>query len=121
MERFLGVLIEHYAGAFPTWLAPVQAVVLSVTDRNIEYCQKVFAELIQAGIRTEIDSRNEKLGLKIREAQLQKIPYMIVIGNKEEEQQVVSPRTRGGENLGIWTVSQLIERIKLESIPGKSQ
>lgn len=121
MERFIGVLIEHYAGAFPTWLAPVQAVVLSVTDRNIDYCRKVFEELRQADIRVEIDSRNEKLGLKIREAQLQKIPYMIVIGNKEEEQKVVSPRTRGGENLGLWTVPQLIERIKQESVPGKSQ
>ncbi|MFH0788831.1 MAG: threonine--tRNA ligase [Pseudomonadota bacterium] len=121
MERFIGVLIEHYAGAFPTWLAPVQAVVLSVTDRNIDYCRKVFEELKQADIRVEIDSRNEKLGLKIREAQLQKIPYMIVIGNKEEEQEVVSPRTRGGENLGLWTVPQLIERIKQESVPGKSQ
>ncbi|MBA4393995.1 MAG: threonine--tRNA ligase [Desulfobacca sp.] len=121
MERFIGVLIEHYAGAFPVWLAPVQAVVLSVTDQNIDYCKEVFKELNQAGIRVEIDMRNEKLGLKIREAQLQKIPYMIVIGNKEEEQKTLSPRTRSGENLGMWTVLQLIERIRLESVPGGSQ
>jgi len=121
MERFIGVLIEHYAGAFPTWLAPVQAVVLSVTDRNGPYCQKVFEDLLQAGIRVELDIRNEKLGLKVREAQLQKIPYMIVIGDKEEEQNSVSPRTRRGENLGKWTVPQFIERIKEESVPGKTQ
>jgi threonyl-tRNA synthetase len=119
MERFIGVLIEHYAGAFPTWLAPVQAIVLSVTDRNGPYCQKIFEDLRQAGIRAELDIRNEKLGLKVREAQLQKIPYMIVIGDKEEEQNSVSPRTRSGENLGKWTVPQFIERIKEESVPGK--
>jgi len=120
-ERFLALLIEHFAGAFPTWLAPVQAVVLSVTDRNGPYCQKVFEDLFQAGIRAELDIRNEKLGHKVREAQLQKIPYMIVIGDKEEEQNSISPRTRSGENLGKWTVPQFIERIKEESAPGKTQ
>jgi threonyl-tRNA synthetase len=119
MERFIGVLIEHYAGAFPTWLAPVQVVVLSVTDRNGPYCQKVFQELLGAGIRVELDIRNEKLGLKVREAQLQKIPYMVVIGDKEQEQGSISPRTRSGENLGNWSVSQFIERIKEEAVPGK--
>jgi threonyl-tRNA synthetase len=119
MERFIGVLIEHYAGAFPTWLAPVQVVVLSVTDRNGPYCQKVFQEFLRAGIRAELDIRNEKLGLKVREAQLQKIPYMAVIGDKEEEQGSISPRTRSGENLGNWSVFQFIERIKEESVPGK--
>lgn len=120
MERFIGVLIEHYAGAFPVWLAPVQAIILSVTDRNGGFCREVFDEMLTSGIRAEIDIRNEKLGLKIREAQLQKIPYMIVIGDKEEEQKAVSPRTRGGENLGVWSVSQIIERIKQESVPGKN-
>ena len=120
MERFIGVLIEHYAGAFPIWLAPVQAIVLSVTDRNAGYCRQVFDEMLQSGIRAEIDIRNEKLGLKIREAQLQKIPYMVVIGDKEEEQRAVSPRTRRGENLGVWSVPQLVERIKEESVPGKN-
>jgi len=119
-ERFLALLIEHFAGAFPAWLSPVQAIVLSVTDSNSEYCKKVYEALIREGIRTELDIRNEKLGLKIREAQLQKIPYMLVIGNKEEEQQGLSPRTRGGENLGLWSVAQMIERIKEETVPGKS-
>jgi threonyl-tRNA synthetase len=118
-ERFLALLIEHFAGAFPTWLAPVQAIVLSVTDRNASYCQKVFHELLAVDIRAELDIRNEKLGLKVREAQLQKIPYMIVIGDKEEEQSTISPRTRSGENLGTWPVSQLIDRIRAESVPGK--
>jgi threonyl-tRNA synthetase len=119
MERFLGVLIEHYAGAFPTWLAPVQATVLSVTDRNLSYSRQVYAQLLDQGIRVELDIRNEKLGLKVREAQLQKIPYMIVIGDKEEEQKALSPRTREGKNLGMWSVPQLIEWIQKESIPKK--
>ena len=119
LERFLGVLIEHYAGAFPTWLAPVQAIVLSVTDRTLTYCRGVHQALIQAGIRADLDIRNEKLGLKVREAQLQKIPYMIVIGDKEEEQQRISPRRRTGENLGLWTLSQFIDRVREESLPGK--
>jgi threonyl-tRNA synthetase len=119
LERFIGVLIEHYAGAFPTWLAPVQAVVMSVTDRNGPYCQKVFQELLGAGIRAELDIRNEKLGLKVREAQLQKVPYMIVIGDKEEEKNCISPRTRSGENLGHWFVPLFIDKIREESIPGK--
>ena len=119
LERFLGVLIEHYAGAFPTWLAPVQAIVLSVTDRTLTYCRGVHQALIQAGIRADLDIRNEKLGLKVREAQLQKIPYMIVIGDKEEEQQRISPRTRTGENLGLWTLPQFIDRVREESLPGK--
>lgn len=118
-ERFLALLIEHFAGAFPTWLSPVQAIVLSVTDRNASYCQKVHQELMAADIRAELDIRNEKLGLKVREAQLQKIPYMIVIGDKEEEHKTISPRTRSGENLGTWPVSQLIDRIREESVPGK--
>jgi threonyl-tRNA synthetase len=118
MERFLGVLIEHYAGAFPTWLAPVQAIVLSVTDRNLDYGQEVYQQLLKNGIRVEIDSRNEKLGLKVREAQLQKIPYMLVLGDKEQEQKGVSPRTREGKNLGMWSVPQVIEHIQKESVPG---
>ena len=100
IERFLGVLIEHYGGAFPVWLAPVQAVVLSVTDRSIDYSREVYQELLKQGIRAELDIRNEKLGLKVREAQLQKIPYMVVIGDKEAELKTVSPRTRSGQNLG---------------------
>jgi threonyl-tRNA synthetase len=97
MERFIGVLIEHYAGAFPTWLAPVQAVILTVTERHIPYAEEVFRKLTQKGIRVERDFRNEKLGFKIREAQLQKIPYMLVIGDREEKEGTLSPRKRSGE------------------------
>jgi threonyl-tRNA synthetase len=118
IERFLGVLIEHYAGAFPAWLAPVQAIVLSVTDRNLDYSQEVYQQLRQQGLRVELDSRNEKLGLKVREAQLQKIPYMLVIGDKEQEQKGLSPRTREGKNLGLWSVPQFISQIQKESVPG---
>ena len=118
IERFLGVLIEHYGGAFPVWLAPVQAIVLSVTDRSIDYCREVYQELLKGGIRSELDIRNEKLGLKVREAQLQKIPYMVVIGDKEAELKTVSPRARSGQNLGAMDLAGFIQRIQAESIPG---
>ena len=101
IERFMGVLIEHHAGAFPVWLSPVQATVLTVTENHIEYGEKVYRKLLDAGIRVEKDFRNEKLGYKIREAQNQKIPYMLVIGNKEVETGSVSPRQRDGQNLGM--------------------
>lgn len=115
-ERFLALLIEHFAGAFPVWLAPVQAVVLSVTERNADYCRQIHHRLTAADIRAELDIRNEKLGFKIREAQVQKIPYMLVVGDQEQDQRTVSPRTRSGENLGAWPVDRLIERIKEESL-----
>ncbi len=99
LERFLGVLIEHYAGAFPTWLAPVQAIVLTITDKHNDFAEEVFKRLLGAGIRVEKDLRNESLKLKIREAQLQKIPYMLVIGDKEMAGGGVSPRTRSGQDL----------------------
>lgn len=111
LERFIGVLIEHYAGAFPVWLAPVQASVLTVTDRNIAYGEKVLALLKEAGIRAEPDFRNEKLSFKIREAQLQKIPYMLIVGDRESEQEGVTPRLRSGVNLPFMTPKELIERI----------
>lgn len=100
IERFMGVLIEHYGGAFPVWLAPVQAILLSVTDRHIPYGKTVYQQLMDAGIRVEGDFRNEKLGYKIREAQTQKIPYMLVIGDKEMASGEVAVRQRGGDNLG---------------------
>src|SRR5699024_5560625 len=84
IERFIGILIEHFAGAFPTWLAPVQVKVLPISDKHLEYGEKVFEALKEAGIRAEIDTRAEKIGYKIREAQMQKIPYMLVVGAKEE-------------------------------------
>ena len=118
IERFLGVLIEHYGGAFPVWLAPVQAMVLSVTDRSSAYSREVHQELLKAGVRSELDLRNEKLGHKVREAQLQKIPYMVVIGDQEAELKTVSPRARSGQNLGAMDLTAFIQRIQAESIPG---
>ena len=94
IERFIGILIEHFAGAFPTWLAPVQVKVLPISDKHLEYGQKVLETLNAAGIRAEIDTRAEKIGYKIREAQMQKIPYMLVVGAKEEEENLVSVRSR---------------------------
>jgi threonyl-tRNA synthetase len=99
IERFIGVLIEHFAGNFPVWLSPVQAIVLTVTDNQIPYAQQAFDEMRQAGLRVQKDFRNEKLGFKIREAQLQKIPYMLVIGDKEVETATITPRFRDGKNM----------------------
>lgn len=114
MERFIGVLVEHYAGAFPTWLAPVQVILLTVTDPQIPYAEKVYARLRQEGIRVEKDIRNEKLGLKIREAELQKIPYMLVLGAKEAQQNLVAPRARTGRILSPMKIEEFIELIKKE-------
>jgi threonyl-tRNA synthetase len=114
LERFIGVLIEHYGGAFPTWLSPVQAVILTVTDRNISYGERVLKALLGADIRVEADFRNEKLGLKVREAQLQKVPYMLIVGDKESEQEGVTPRLRNGENLPFMPEGSIIELIHEE-------
>jgi threonyl-tRNA synthetase len=108
IERFMGVLIEHYAGAFPVWLSPIQCVLLTVTDKHIPYAQKVHEKLIESGIRSERYFENEKLGYKIRQAQMQKIPYMLVIGDKEVEAGSVAPRTRDGQNLGSLPVDKFI-------------
>ncbi len=115
IERFMGVLIEHYAGAFPVWLSPVQAVLMTVTDKHIPYGERVYIELIEAGIRAERDFRNEKLGYKIREAQMQKVPYMLVIGDREMESNKVSPRERSGKDLGATGVNEFIELIREKS------
>jgi len=112
MERFIGVLIEHYAGAFPVWLAPVQAILLTVTERHIPYAEKVYHQLIRRGIRVEKDLRNEKLGFKVREAQVQKIPYMLVIGDKEEKGETVSPRKRSGETIGSMGAEEFIRLVE---------
>lgn len=114
IERFIGVLIEHYAGNFPVWLAPVQAIVLTVTDSQIPYAQQVFDALRAAGIRVQKDFRNEKLGFKIREAQLQKIPYMLVIGDKEVESATVTPRFRDGSNLVPMKPAEFADHINNE-------
>ena len=112
MERFIGVLIEHYAGAFPVWIAPVQAILLTVTDRHIPYAERTFEQLIRRGIRVEKDLRNEKLGFKIREAQLQKIPYMLVVGDREEKEGTFSPRERSGATLGSMGVDEFARLIE---------
>ncbi len=114
LERFFGVLIEHYAGAFPVWLAPIQVRVLTVADRHTSFAEKVYEQLIAAGIRAEKDLRGEKLGYKIREAQLQKIPYMIIIGDNEVEQEKVTVRTRKGENLPLMSTDEFITRLQEE-------
>jgi threonyl-tRNA synthetase len=108
IERFMGVLIEHYAGAFPVWLSPVQASVLTVTDKHIPYGENVYNQLLDAGVRCEKDFRNEKLGYKIREGQMQKIPYMLVIGDREVESGTISPRQRDGKNIGSVSVSDFV-------------
>ena len=100
IERFIGILIEHFAGAFPTWLAPVQVKVLPISEKFLDYGERVKKELEEAGIRAELDARSEKIGYKIREAQNQKIPYMLVVGAKEEEQGLVAVRTRQGGDQG---------------------
>ncbi|MGD9161641.1 MAG: threonine--tRNA ligase, partial [Desulfobacteraceae bacterium] len=112
VERFIGVLIEHYAGAFPLWIAPIQARILTVTERNNEYAETLLKSLKEAGIRAEADLRNEKLGLKVREAQLQKIPYMLVIGDREAEQGGVTPRLKNGKNLAFMTGDEIINHLK---------
>jgi threonyl-tRNA synthetase len=99
-ERFLAMLIEHYAGAFPLWLSPVQAVVLPIADRHLEYARAVQTELAAAGLRAALDERQEKIGYKIREAQLQKVPYMLVVGDREAAEGTVSVRSRAGGDLG---------------------
>lgn len=114
MERFIAMLIEHYAGAFPLWLSPVQAVILPITDRARQYGEKLQARLEGAGIRTELDTRNEKIGFKIREAQMQKVPYMLVLGDKEVEQELISVRTREGGDQGTATFDDLLARLKAQ-------
>jgi threonyl-tRNA synthetase len=112
IERFMGVLIEHYAGAFPVWLSPVQALLLTVTDSHITYGEDVYRQLLDAGVRVERDFRNEKLGYKIREGQLQKVPYMLVIGDREVQNRQVSPRSRDGKTIGSMPVDNFIDLVR---------
>ena len=114
MERFLGVLTEHYGGAFPLWLAPVQAVLIPISDQHLEYAQSVKAQLKARGFRVEVDGRSERMNLKIRQAQLQKVPYMLVVGNAELEQSTVSVRQRDGTNLGPISLDSLVQRFVAE-------
>ncbi len=114
IERFIGILIEHFAGAFPTWLAPVQVKVLPISDKYMDYAKQVFDTLEEAGIRTEIDTRAEKIGYKIREAQMNKVPYMLVVGAKEEENKAVSVRSRFAGDEGQKELSAFMESVKEE-------
>ena len=111
IERFIGVITEHYAGAFPVWLSPVQAMVMPITDRANDYALELKDKLAALGVRVETDLRNEKIGYKIREAQMQKLPYMLVVGDKERENGTVSVRTRGGVDLGAMPVDEFIAKI----------
>jgi threonyl-tRNA synthetase len=111
MERFMGVLIEHFAGAFPVWLAPVQAMVIPIADRHLDYARGVERRLREAGLRVEVDARGERMNAKIRDAQLQKIPYMLIAGDKEAKQQAVAVRLRSGEDLGALPVADVVARL----------
>ncbi len=115
LERFFGVMIEHYAGAFPIWLSPVQARVMTITERHDDWARQVLDILRKEGVRADLDLRNEKLGKKIREAQLEKIPYMLVLGDKEVAEKSVSPRTRRGETLEAMTVEEFVELLKRQA------
>lgn len=116
VERFLGILIEHYAGAFPVWLAPVQVRILTVTQAHDAYAGKVLDALKKAGLRVEADLRNEKLGYKVREAQMAKIPYMLVVGDKEAEEGLVNVRPRNGKNLGAMSLEDVIKLVTADSL-----
>src|SRR5436853_544045 len=119
IERFFGILIEQYAGAFPAWLAPVQAVVIAITDSHADYARDVARRLTEAGVRVEADLRNEKIGLKIREAERAKIPYMLVAGDREKQDGTVSVRTRGGGNAGAMTVAAFLAHLQ-EEVEGRA-
>jgi threonyl-tRNA synthetase len=114
MERMVAFLIEHYAGAFPTWLAPVQAIILPIADRHHDYANEIAAKLKTAGFRVEVDSRNEKLGKKIAEANQMKLPWMLVVGDKDIEAGTISVRKRGGEDLGAITFDDYLAIINDE-------
>jgi threonyl-tRNA synthetase len=115
LERFIGILIEHYAGAMPVWLAPVQAVVLNITEHQAAYARQVTEALRAAGLRAEADLRNEKISYKIREHSLQKLPFQVVVGDKEVAAQKVAVRTRKGEDLGQMALDDFIDRLKMQA------
>ncbi|MED1787289.1 MULTISPECIES: threonine--tRNA ligase [Brevibacillus] len=119
LDRFIGILVEHYGGAFPTWLAPMQARLMTINEVHVPYAEEVRKQLLQAGIRVELDSRNEKIGYKIREAQMQKIPYMLVIGEKEMEEGALSVRKRGEGDLGSKPVAEVLAHLQNEILERK--
>ena len=114
MERFIGILIEHYAGAMPLWLSPVQAMVMNITDAQAGYAEKVAEELKQNGFRVQSDLRNEKITYKIREHSLQRLPYLLIAGEREMQSGGVAVRTRKGEDLGSMPLQALIDRLAAE-------
>jgi threonyl-tRNA synthetase len=115
MERFLGILIEHYAGAFPLWLAPEQVVVMNITERQAAYARGVAEALSKQGFRSFADLRNEKISYKIREHSLQKLPYQLVVGDKEMQAETVAVRTRSGEDLGAMSLEAFTARLRNEA------
>jgi threonyl-tRNA synthetase len=119
LERFVGVLIEHYAGAFPIWFTPIQARIMNITDDQSVYCERVYDQLRKAGVRIEKDLRNEKLNYKIREAQMAKIPYMLIIGEKEKADNTVTVRMRDGKNLPPMSIDEFAAKIEEESRQGR--
>jgi len=114
MERFIGILIEHHAGNFPAWLAPIQGVVMNITDAQADYVNDVARDLADMGLRVQADTRNEKIGYKIREHTLQKVPYLLVVGDREKEQGLITLRTRAGEDLGSMSTAAFAERLRNE-------
>ncbi|MBR49251.1 MAG: hypothetical protein CL734_03380 [Chloroflexi bacterium] len=114
LERFMGILIEHYGGAFPLWLAPIQVQIIPIADRHIEYAENIQHQLQSESVRVLIDSRSERMNSKIREAQINKIPYMLIVGDREIEAETVGVRLRSGEDLGPVSIYKLIDRIKSE-------
>jgi len=114
LERFIGILIEQHAGTFPAWLAPVQVMVLDIADRHADYASQIMRELEQQGFRVKIDLRNEKIGFKIREHSMQRVPYLVIIGDKELEDQTITVRTQKGEDLGSLAISEFTKRLKQE-------
>ena len=120
IERFIGILIENYAGAFPTWLAPVQAKILPITDKHMDYAFELKKKMFDLGLRVEVDDRNEKVGYKMREAQVKKIPYMLVVGDQEMESGTVNMRRLGVKETTTMTVDEFIQYIQ-KNIAEKSQ
>jgi threonyl-tRNA synthetase len=114
LERFIAILIEHYVGAFPLWLAPVQVVILPIADRHLDYARQLHSRVSAAGLRVEVDERQEKIGYKIREAQLQKVPYMLVVGDKEADQGSVSVRSRASGDQGSRPLDEFVQLATLE-------
>ena len=119
LERFIGILIEHYAGVFPLWFAPTQARIMNITDSQADYCEEVYSKLRKAGVRIEKDLRNEKLNFKIREAQMDKIPYMLIIGDKEKEHETVTVRLRNGKNIADMSIDDFAKKVTDECSEGR--